>query len=264
MHLHNLRWRRLLLPCTAAIMVTPAARSLAQSPTVVKGTDVYQLDGVATETFAGIGPVEFESKKKKPDPPPPPPPPYPGNADTIVQRLADGQINGPSIPVQITYLTLVNVAPVYVPIAHSLFNVTLELDPAHLADDIGTMSISGTSAGGSFVTDSLDAYTIAHFQQISGSVQFDVSDLLALSSGPAAWSPLPGAGDALIFGPAGDQNVNSHTGLTPDQSDFFPASYQLGSLTLSPATVTPEPGDLGLLAAGGLIIGMSLRRRGRR
>jgi hypothetical protein len=181
-------------------------------PAVALGSDYFATQGGTFFDFGpGIGPVPFMGL-----------PIGPGNTDTIVQRQADAAIGGAAIPIQITALSLKSVAPVNV--GGSFFDVFVTLDPAHLANDTGTMSIMGTLAGGTF-TSSLNVFFDAHFQPVGAGSPFDVFSNVTLANAGATWGPTPPPGIVIVNGPddntAADQNANMHSGRGTGEVDFF-------------------------------------------
>lgn len=120
------------------------AFGLPTPDTVALGTDYFETTPGTFADLPGIGMVDLKGD-----------PFGPGMTDTIVERQSDATINGPSVPLQITGLQLQSVAPVTVrSYSGAIF---ISLDPSKLADDTGTMTISGSLLGGTFNT-SLDVY----------------------------------------------------------------------------------------------------------
>jgi len=72
----------------------------------------------------------------------------PGNTTATVERTTDVLINGPAAPVTITAFAAHSTASVN--IGGAFFDVFITLDSARLAQDVGTISISGSLAGGTF------------------------------------------------------------------------------------------------------------------
>jgi hypothetical protein len=162
--------------------------------------------------------------------------PFFDNTDTIVQRKADATIGGAAIPIQIVKLSLESTAPVN--IGGSFFDVFVTLDPAHLADDTGSMAISGTTAGGTF-TSSLNVFFDAHFVQLgnpSNTMDFFAGILLGNPGGN--WSPVPPPFAVLVPGPLGDQTANLHSGLPAGEVDFFPGVNVTSFITNPDGTFT--------------------------
>jgi hypothetical protein len=182
-------------------------------PTVARGSMYFQTQlGTSFNFGPGIGAVNFIGL-----------PIGPGLTDTIVQRNAGATINGVAIPIQITALSLVSTAPVNV--GGSFFDVFVTLDPAHLADDIGTATGSGTLSGGTFSTSFTESLDV-HFAPHGGGTGFDVFLSQVLSNSSASWSPTPPPGAVLVPGPddgsSADQRANLHSGLDSLEVDFFP------------------------------------------
>jgi hypothetical protein len=91
----------------------------------------------------------------------------PGNTDTIVQRQGDATINGGAIPIQLVALSLGSTAPVLV--GGNPYNVSHMLDSTQLAKNVGTITIMGSTSGGTF-TSSLNVFFDATFKPVGGGV----------------------------------------------------------------------------------------------
>ncbi len=258
--------------CTSLTLVLVLGLSMAASaadieptvPSVALGSDYFATGAGTFFNFgAGIGTVNFMGL-----------PIGPGSTDTIVQRQADAAIGGAAIPIQITALSLESTAPVN--IGGSFFDVFVTLDPAHLALDTGTLSVAGTTTGGTF-TSSLDVYFEANFVPTGAGSPFDVFSNVSLSNSGAVWSPSPTAGDVIVNGPddgsAADQAANLHSGLLacpPTLSngcevDFFVAGPLVESNTGEAHVVgeaqTPEPGTLVLFGSALTALGLKWKLR---
>jgi len=218
------------------------------------GSDYFQTQpGTMFNFGAPIGIVDLIGK-----------PIGPGLTDTIIQRQADAVINGGPAPIMITNLSLQGTAPVN--IGGSFFDVFVTLDPAHLAQDTGTIAIMGTTAGGTF-NSTLDVFFEAQFTPLGGGPPIDIFNNLTLSQTGAAWGPTPAPGDVIVTGNdtlPSEQLANLHTVLDPNEVDFFvtpPLIEQeagLGQHVVDPAPV-PEPGTLILFSTG--ILGLAILRR---
>ena len=230
---------------TAAIL-TLAAASGARSTvaTVVAGTDYLQTtSGTYFDFGSQMIPLEGD-------------PIGPFNTDTIVERTSDVTAGGPLL---VTALSLEST----VPVMGATIYVTL--DPTKLADDTGTITISGVS---NTFSSTLDVFFDVCLAPGAGGVGCAggamplTTGSIALTNTDSPWSPTPSPGDVIVSGPVGDLAANVHTGLSTDQVDFFPGlimkTGSTGGHNVMPATV-PETstwvtllvgfGGLGALAA---------------
>ena len=232
------------LPVATAISamlmsVYSANPSIAAAIDVALGSDYFQTTS-ASLTLSGIGTVNLVGN-----------PIGPGNTDTIIQRQQDAIIGGAPIPIQMTALSLESTAPVN--IGGSFFDVFVTLDSSKLSMDTGTLSVTGTLAGGTF-TSTFDLFYDARFVPVTTGLQPDVFGSVVLNNAGTAWFPTPSAGQVLVSGLdcdpgllpctttqlAADQAANNHSGLAADEVDFF---------TPGGAT-TPLPAALPLFATG--------------
>lgn len=204
----------MLLSCllVRADLVRAGTETMQTVPTVALGSMYFQTLVGTSFNFPGIGVVNLIGQ-----------PIGPGLTDTIVQRNADATIGGGAIPIHITALSLASTAPVNV--GGTLFDVFVTLDPRHLADDIGTATVSGTLAGGTFsssFTEFLDVRITPH----GGGTSFDVFFSQILSNLSASWGPTLPPGAVLVLGPddgsSADLAANLHGGLDSLEVDFFP------------------------------------------
>jgi hypothetical protein len=261
-----------LIPtCATAVFITLNLAHAAPAPvgTVALGSDYFQTEAGTQFNFGGsIGIVDFMGVAFGP-----------GQTDTIVQRQADAVINGAPIPLQLTGLQLESTSPVT--IGSYTGPVFVSLDPLHLANDTGSMSIAGSTAGGTF-TSSLDVF----FDVCSalgtkgvgcGAGAQLATDNVALANSGATWSPTPAAGEVIVPGTFGDQAANLHSNKPCDvdecEVDFFAVVGANGGPAVSetsgndihnvdPSTSTPEPATLALLGSGLLgLAGLRNRRR---
>ena len=198
----------------------------------------------------------------------------PGNTTATVQRPTDVSINGPAAPVMVTAFAANSTAPVN--ISGTFFDVFLALDPAHLAQDVGTISISGSLAGGTF-QETLDYFADVHLVQVGApSHTMDLVAEIMQSSTRGSWSPHPALGDVIVPGPhdgsPADQLANLHSGpgQNDNEVDFFPVgSFDFvlagsgggsGVAVVTAATV-PEPGSVVVLGAA--LLGFAALKRAR-
>jgi hypothetical protein len=202
---HN---RALIWTLAISLALVPAAARAD----IIQGADYLNTTSGQFDFGSPIGTVNFVSN-----------PIGPGTTDTIVQRQSDAVVNGPAVPIMITALSLESAAPVN--IGGSFFDVFVSLDPANLANDTGTLSVMGTSTGGTF-SSTLDVF----FE-----IQF-----IPLVPGPA---PSPIFGETMFTGSgtwtsqAPPESVNPGAG-------FFPTGTEaslLASHSVQPATFVPEP-----------------------
>jgi PEP-CTERM motif len=233
-------------------------------PTVALGSDYFTTQAGTHFNFGGpIGNISFTGL-----------PVGPGSTDTIVQRQADAPIDGSTpIPIQLIALSLQSTAPVNV--GGNFFNVFVTLDPSNLANDTGTMTISGNTTGGTF-NSSFGVFFDAHFAPVGGGgATFDVFSNTILSQSGAQWSSTPPPNILLVTGvddgSAADQAANSHLRLTcsPLNADCEVDFYVTGNLTQTDpngnanvvaAAEIPEPASFALIGSG-LLAGLLVRRR---
>jgi hypothetical protein len=186
---------------------------------IAKGTDYFSTQfGTKFDFGPPIGTVEFEGGA-----------PCAGTADTMVQRQADAIITGAPgtaapIPIQLVCLSLKSIAPVK--LKGTFFDVFVTLDPTHLAQDTGTMTISENAAGtGGTFTSSLTVFFEADFVAVSGGAGFKVFAQKSITNTGSTWSSTPPNGTFLVTGPddnsSADQLANKHTGLASNEEDFY-------------------------------------------
>ncbi len=203
---------RKALGCAAIVAFAGAAAANANSAeVVVLGTDYFQTTSGTYFTFDGYNVPLIGD------------PIGPGYTDTIVQRTQDIMIGGSPGSIQLTALSLESAGPI--PGLGAPIYVTL--DPNNLANDTGTLTISGNATGGTF-SSTLDVYFDICTAPGSGGVGCAAGATpigdgnVVLTSPDTAWSPTSPSSAVIVTGPLGDQDANEHTGLGAGQVDFFP------------------------------------------
>ncbi|MGA3403570.1 MAG: PEP-CTERM sorting domain-containing protein [Acetobacteraceae bacterium] len=258
---------RLISACAAALLAT--SHSAAWADVVVAGSDYFlTVPGSLTPSspppggtwgnIPGVGTILFQGVDFGP-----------GGADTIIQRQADATINGPPVSIQITGLQLESEAPVA---AFGNINVYASLDPTRLGNDTGTLTVSGTSAGGTFSSTLNVYFDICTTVGVNG-VGCGSGTLLGTGSYTGStvgtstgseWSSTPLPGQALVTGSVGDLAANSHSGLSAGEVDFFPGVSDglpfpvvtcFGTAGCHEITPAPEPGTVALL--GTALLGLA-------
>jgi hypothetical protein len=230
----------------------------AKADTVVLGSDYLRtLAGTSFNFGAPIGSVDFKGF-----------PIGPGNTDTIVQRTSDVTINDPAGgTLKIVALSLVSAAPV--PLLGA--PVYISLDPNHLADDTGQIWINGSAATGGAFSSTFHLYfdvcTAPGVKGVgcgSGNLLFSGYKIFDTLPG-STWLPTPPLGAVIVSGPVGDQWANLHSGLNPDQSDFWPAvtihDAGDGRHVVDPAV--PEASTWAMMLLGFAGLGFLANRRAR-
>jgi hypothetical protein len=122
-------------------------------------------------------------------------------------------------------LSLQSTAPVQ--IGATFYNVFVELDPAHLAQDTGHMIISENVAGtGGRFRFNLIVFYEADFVPVSGGTGFSLFNQLRFRKSGTRWSSTPPGGIMIVPGPddgsSAEEFANLHSGLGPNEKDFFP------------------------------------------
>jgi hypothetical protein len=238
-----------------------AAPGMLFGDIVVRGTDYLSIQSGSQATLAPFGVIQFIGN-----------PIGPGNTSLIIQRQADAQINGAAIPVEVTAVSMMSTAPVT--FQGSTYDLFVTLDPGHLGQNGGTMSIAGTTLGGTFTT-SMDVWVLLHaVSTINPSDTLNSVRQATISSSSALWSPTPPAGTAIVPGPhdgsAQDYLANLHSGLSAEELDFFAPNYTFnfvgsagatGEILATPAV--PEPGVWSLLLFPATYAVVTVRRRKR-
>jgi hypothetical protein len=109
----------------------------------------------------------------------------------------------------------------------TFYNVFVELDSAHLAQDAGHMIISenGGGTGGTFLF-VLTVFYEADFVPVSSGTGFSVFHQLKFRRSGTIWSSTSAGGIMIVPGPddgsSADELANLHSGLDPNEEDFFP------------------------------------------
>lgn len=224
------RW--LVFGLMLAFGFTPAvARAQSADITIPAGTDYLYTQPGTYANIPGVGTVPLMGN-----------PIYPGETDTIVQRLADADATtGAPISTMLTGLSLES-APPYPP-----GFVTVTLDPA-LAST-GTMSfaittpiVPGTEIGGTIS----DTLTVNSLVSIIGAAPILVTENFTSSGRWQAFLP-DGSNEVTNFQVIIDTHVDPVNGVHIVSS--FPV---------------PEPSTWIMLVAAGLIVPACAARRGRR
>jgi hypothetical protein len=156
-----------------------------------------------------------------------------GGADTSVDRLADADATlGTAIGTQLTSLNLLGTG--------TFSNLSITLDPAHLAQDTGTMSfltvgptLPGTQIGGT-ITDTL---TVWYQATLSGAV---------VASGTETFTS-KGTWEAFL--PAGANEVTNFKIILDIHVDPVNGQHVVSSFS-----AVPEPSSWILCAMGGLAV----------
>jgi hypothetical protein len=201
------------------------------------------------------------------------PTPMPNGANAVFVRPNDITIGGTGA------LQLVNFAAhsrTPIQIGLSFFDVFVDLDPANLANDIGTLTVTGDATGGGF-TEQLTYF--ARVQTVntgdSSAGPTSVIQITSTMSTPGTWTPTPPDGAVIVTGPdpdfgVDDPLVNLRTGLDEGEVNFFPsAPFQAtgtgtggGSVVSTfDVGVIPDPAGIGLL--GLALLGLTAARRRR-
>jgi len=203
------------------------------------------------------------------------PTPMPNGANVVLIRPDDITINGAPGALQVVDFAAHSRSPIQ--IGASFFDVFVDLDPAHLADDIGTLTVTGDATGGNF-TEQLTYF--ARLQTVNTSDQSagptSVIEITSTMSTPGSWTPTPPDGAIIVTGPdpdggLDDPYVNLRTGLDEGEVNFFPsAPFQAtgtgpsgGSVTSTfDVSVIPEPAGIGLFGLALFGLTAARRRRG--
>jgi hypothetical protein len=198
----------------------------------------------------------------------------PGGSSIVIEHTSSVVVNGGAAPFLLTLLAAHSAAPVMIG-GHD-YDLSIALDPAHLAQDVGTITIDGNASGGSYTVTS-DYYINETLTSVTGPPTTIVMNahVIGSSLAPGTWSATAPAGTFLLPGPFDNRAAalagNVHAGLpTVDLVDFFPTgdlkiseSGSLGgttTLTVLPTSV-PEPAVWSLASIGAFGLGAALRRR---
>jgi len=202
---------RLFAALIVALAVTAGAKAQVQD-VVVLGSDYFET---TTGTFFNSpwGKVDLKGY-----------PIGPGLTDTIAQRSSNVVINGSPGPLQITALSLESTSPI-----SGIGNIFVTLNPADLSMDTGQITINGSLSGGTF-NSFFDVFFDICTAPGPGGVGcaggatpiYSNPTALTLSSSGASWLPTPPPGAVVVTGQVGDLAANVHTGLTLNETDFFP------------------------------------------
>jgi hypothetical protein len=228
--------RRTLLVSLLSMLVLLASVSFASMlHTALPGTDQWRTQtgsyfnfgtqpGAPFAPVHHIGVVQFVGL-----------PIYPNGADTLIARLTDADINGSPIPIQLLALSWQSVG--LVDVDGVLYSVTATLDPAHLAEDIGTMSIMGSNLGGTYDAQ-LTAFILFHFANPDPPFDLDIKIRLDTTIIPP-WTGQP-------------SNIPGEVYFDPSVT-VYNLDDGMGQVILDPVP-TPEPGTLVLLSSAALAV----------
>lgn len=224
--------RRLVIGLMMVLFTPAVLRAQSGDITIPAGTDyLYTQPGTVGVFPAPIGTIPLVGD-----------PIYQNGSDTVVSRLSDADATtGAAINTQLTGLALMGTG------ANS--NLSVTLDPANLANDVGTMSfltvgptVPGTEIGGT-ITDTLTVYYLVSI----GGTPVGTGVEHFTSSG--TWE---------AFLPAGQNEVTDFKIIIDTHVD------PSGSIHVVSSFMVPEPSTWIMLAAAGLIVPTYVVRRGRR
>lgn len=222
----HIRW--LVLGLMMAFGFAPAA-TCAQDITIPAGTDYLYTQPGTYGTFPTIGTLPLTGN-----------PVYANGSDTVVMRMGDADATtGASIDSQLTGLSLLGPPG---------SNLSVTLDPAHMGDDLGTMSFltTGPTTPGTEIFGTITDTLTVYFQvSISGMVVGTGSEQFT-STG--YWE---------AFLPAGSNEVTDFK-IIIDTELASNAQHVVSSFAV------PEPSTWIMLAAAGLIVPAYAVRWGRR
>jgi hypothetical protein len=269
--------KRLVFSGIAYAMLFLAAGSVSQAApvglSVVLGSD-YLSSIPGGSSFPGLGTLNGV--------------PYGGalgNTDTIVQRKSDAVFPGgsppgtaPAIPIELTALQLVTVAPLDFG-GNGIANYFVTLQSARGGpSSVGSMTITlgalddGTAANpeGTF-SSFFDVFFDIRKGSLGGPIVFSSDLVLTNSSSP--WDATPTPGTVILTAPVGSQNANLHTGKAVGQMDFFPLgpfseTHPNGAVHAvqganGNTSQIPEPGTSLLIGAGLLGLAALWKRKRR-
>ena len=118
------------------------------------------------------------------------------------------------------------------------YRLNAKLDPANLANDVGTMTITGTGAGGSFAA-TLTVFGEIDFTPLNGGPTIPAAFTQKTFTSTANWTSTPSTNAVLVSGLVGNQNANRHTNLATGQKGKVVTGRD--ALTNGPGVLVPRP-----------------------
>jgi hypothetical protein len=201
--------------------IAPTVSAQAQDITIPAGTDFLYSQPGTVATLPGIGRIPLVGN-----------PVLPGGTDTEVDRLGDADATtGAPISTQLLNLNLMGTGP--------FSGVSVTLDPAHLADDLGTMSFlvnTPVTPGREVFGTISDSLTVYYLVSVPGMP--DVTGVEHFTSF-GTWEAFLPAGATEVI----DFNIVIDTHIDPTGDVHVVSSFAV-----------PEPSSWILFAIGGLAV----------